>query len=536
MGLPVAAIIAATAPVFGMSWYFDTENWAAGVWNSWAEARTDTWRAAMVEAEHAVADDTTFALTPEGVTPDGDFSFVVIGDTGEGDASQHVLRDRFLDVVQTDPVKFVVLSSDVIYPVGAMKDYEAKFWLPFKGTRKPVYAIPGNHDWYDALEAFNATFLEPDAARAAMRARIEVDNRLTTTTDARVDQLIAEASRLRREDEVPTQFQRAPFFQVQTDRFALIAIDTGVARTVDPLQLAWLARTLNESRGKLTMAVLGHPFYAGGHDTVGDSEAFGALRQLLREHDVRIVMAGDTHDLEYYAEQPGRRVAHGASLRQRRGRRLPELRHGALVAGCAGKPRLGVLPDDGRGRGQNRCDDAVVEMAGLVVDPPVRRVAVLGRVALGHVRRQRRALLPELRGGHRRAVGQPRPAAAPRRARAAALVGSGAVPDGQAARRAGRCGGRVDGGDARGPCGERAGGTDRGGTLRLRPGRRVGLGTSVFTPPIETGSRRARRHNHVRPPGPRSAASRSRGRARPRRPPRPSRRSPSRAPWRRLPA
>ena len=24
---------------------------------------------------------------------------------------------------------------------GAMRDYENKFWLPFKGVRKPVYAI-----------------------------------------------------------------------------------------------------------------------------------------------------------------------------------------------------------------------------------------------------------------------------------------------------------------------------------------------------------------------------------------------------------
>ena len=70
-----------------------------------------------------------------------------------------------------------MISSDVIYPTGAMKDYEAKFWLPLKGTHKPVYAIPGNHDWYDALEAFAATFLEPEAARAAMRARIAADNR-----------------------------------------------------------------------------------------------------------------------------------------------------------------------------------------------------------------------------------------------------------------------------------------------------------------------------------------------------------------------
>ena len=138
-----------------------------------------------------------------------------------------------------------------------------------------------------------------------MRARIEADNGISSTTDAGIEALIAEATRLKREYEVPTQFQRAPFFEIQTDRFALVAVDTGVARTVDPAQLAWLRGALGRARGKFTMAVLGHPFYAGGHDTVGDSEGFAALRRLLREHGVTVVMAGDTHDLEYYAEHAG---------------------------------------------------------------------------------------------------------------------------------------------------------------------------------------------------------------------------------------
>ena len=79
-------------------------------------------------------------------------------------------------------MRFVVLSSDVVYPTGAMKDYESRFWLPFKGVTKPVYAIPGNHDWYDALEGFAATFLGPGAARAAIRARIDVDGGVSSTT------------------------------------------------------------------------------------------------------------------------------------------------------------------------------------------------------------------------------------------------------------------------------------------------------------------------------------------------------------------
>lgn len=306
IGLPLAAIIAATTPVWGMSWYFDTENWAAGIWNSWAEERTDVWREAMVRAvwnpeiEHDPAD--AFAVHPAGIVPGADFSFLVIGDTGEGDASQHSLRAQFLEVVRRDDVKFVVVSSDVVYPTGAMKDYEAKFWLPFMGATKPVFAIPGNHDWYDALDAFVATFYEPEAARAAMRARVDVDSGISSTTEGRIQQLIDTASRLRQEYGVPTQFQQAPFFQFQTETFALFAVDTGVARRVDRLQLRWLQAALASARGKTKMAILGHPLYAGGHYQAEGSPDFEALHALLREHEVAIVMAGDTHDLEFYRE------------------------------------------------------------------------------------------------------------------------------------------------------------------------------------------------------------------------------------------
>jgi uncharacterized membrane protein HdeD (DUF308 family) len=308
-GLPAAAVLAATMPVWGVSWYFDTENYAAGIWNSWAEARTDTWREAMIHAltsreTGAGRSAPTFALHPPGVANGTDFAFLIIGDTGEGDASQHVLRDQLILAAAQTEVQFVIVSSDVVYPIGAMRDYEAKFFLPFKGVTKPVYAIPGNHDWYDALEAFAATFLEPEAARTVMRARVNTDHHLTSTTDARIEELLAEAGRLRREYGVPTGFQLGPFFQFQTDRFALFALDTGVRKRLDPAQLAWLKPALESARGKLKLALLGHPLFACGRYRAAENEEFAALHRLLREHDVRIVMAGDTHDLEYYVERP----------------------------------------------------------------------------------------------------------------------------------------------------------------------------------------------------------------------------------------
>jgi 3',5'-cyclic AMP phosphodiesterase CpdA len=247
-------------------------------------------------------------VTPPGVAGDEPFSFIVIGDTGEGDASQHVLRDQLITAAAHQDVRFVVLSSDVVYPTGAAKDYETKFWLPFKGVSKPVYAIPGNHDWYDALEGFVAAFFEPGAARVAMKARVEADQSLSSTTDGRIESLVAQASALRSFYGVPTGYQQAPFFQVQTDRFALIAVDTGVLKSIDAAQRAWLHRALAAADGKLTMAIVGHPFYAGGVAQDAGHEAFAAIHQLLREHHVAVVMAGDTHDLEYYGEpQPGSR-------------------------------------------------------------------------------------------------------------------------------------------------------------------------------------------------------------------------------------
>ena len=247
IGLPVIAVLIALNPIWGFSWYFNTENWATEVWAKWAAHRTDTWRAQMVQAvreeyrgEH-MHEGHLFQVVPKGIAAGADFSFLVVGDPGEGDASQHVLRDQLILLGQRSEVAFLVVASDVIYPAGAMKDYEVKFYLPFKGFTKPVYAIPGNHDWYDALEGFTANFLEPEAAWAALRARRATDHGLTTTTEIRIQHMIEAAARLREAYGVHTGGQRAPYFEMHAERFVLIAVDTGILRSVDKDQLTGFA-------------------------------------------------------------------------------------------------------------------------------------------------------------------------------------------------------------------------------------------------------------------------------------------------------
>ena len=247
-------------------------------------------------------------MTPAGID-DGDFSFIVIGDPGEGDASQYSLVERYIEIGRRDDIKFLIIASDVVYPAGAMSDYENNFYLPFKGFTKPIHAIPGNHDWFDALEGFNANFLEPKAARAALSARAAADLNLTSTGKRRIEHLLQRAQRLRELYGIDNARQRAPFFELQTADFALLAIDTGIRRTVDDRQRAWIDEALKRASGKFTLAIIGHPKFAAGEDeSAGDAE-FRQLYATLERAGVRVMMAGDTHAFEYYGVEAARRSA-----------------------------------------------------------------------------------------------------------------------------------------------------------------------------------------------------------------------------------
>ncbi len=328
IGLPLIAILVAISPIWGLNYFFNTETWASGIWHQWAAVRTDTWREQMISAlqHHYQAKnipmDSLFRVDPPGVSDSEDFSFIVIGDNGDGSAAQHSLRDQYLLLGQRPDMKFMVISSDVIYPDGAMRDYESNFYLPVKGFTKPVYAIPGNHDWYDALEGFAANFLEADAARTCMLTRLDTDGNRTASGRARVERYIGEAARLRKLFGVKTGLQRGPFFEVQTARFALIAVDTGVLKTVDSAQWDWFKASLERSRGKFRMVILGHPLFTAGHyqgdpdhltgewtpplrspfNERSDTTPFTAIHHLLRKEHVEVVMAGDMHYFEHYQE------------------------------------------------------------------------------------------------------------------------------------------------------------------------------------------------------------------------------------------
>ena len=84
LGLPLTAFFVAINPIWGFTWYFNTESWASGIYQKLTELQVDRWRGAMIDAvtlaygDHA---DELFRVHPTGA--EGiDFSFLVIGDPG----------------------------------------------------------------------------------------------------------------------------------------------------------------------------------------------------------------------------------------------------------------------------------------------------------------------------------------------------------------------------------------------------------------------------------------------------------------------
>lgn len=89
---------------------------------------------------------------------------------------------------------------------------------------------------------------------------------------------------------------------LQSAGFSLIAVDTGILRTLEDKQMQWLEAALQRAGDNSKFVILGHPFYTDGVDQVGDNTAFAAIHDLLHKDQVDVAMAGDTHDFELYRE------------------------------------------------------------------------------------------------------------------------------------------------------------------------------------------------------------------------------------------
>jgi hypothetical protein len=117
----------------------------------------------------------------------GDFWLDYVADTGDGWNPTYAIADALarpeLEVAGADGVleqtragRVLVFGGDEVYPYPTRAEYEMRTETPYKlafaGRARPdVFAIPGNHDWYDSLIAFSRTFCRPERGFATCPTR-----------------------------------------------------------------------------------------------------------------------------------------------------------------------------------------------------------------------------------------------------------------------------------------------------------------------------------------------------------------------------
>ncbi|PZH10089.1 metallophosphoesterase [Streptomyces sp. NTH33] len=292
-----------------LSWLSPRTLWAArnGVVASWFGDPTGRTRARWV-AQRAAAGAPADKVIRRG---DADrFSFMVMGDTGEGGPSQYAVVPGFLEASRG--TSFAVIASDVIYPVGSADDYGPRFFRPYQDYPAPVYAVPGNHDWYEDLGGFMRVFcggappLPPEPGprppgRAWWRAL------LWRRPQAVDEQRFAAARELRSRPEQQA-VQPGPYWAIDAGPVRIVGIDTGLLGTVDAEQGAWLREVSRGPRPKIL--VTGSPLYVDGEHHPCPVEGGGTVDDIVRDPAHRYVAAigGDIHNYQRYPVDVGGRT------------------------------------------------------------------------------------------------------------------------------------------------------------------------------------------------------------------------------------
>jgi hypothetical protein len=108
----------------------------------------------------------------------GDFWLDYVADIGDGWNPTYAIAQAIAaDAQGTEPGKVLVMGGDQVYPYPSREAYARRTETPYKEAfadkaHKPdLFAIPGNHDWFDSLIAFSRLFCRPERGFAGCPTR-----------------------------------------------------------------------------------------------------------------------------------------------------------------------------------------------------------------------------------------------------------------------------------------------------------------------------------------------------------------------------
>lgn len=299
----------------------------AGYWlrpsNLWASRRgflrfdrSNEWRHAFTEADPPPHHRSTpVGDLLDGAEGDG-FRFVIVGDTGEGDRSQHGL----VPVIRGFRPDFLVLNGDVAYPAGRPQDYEEGFFQPYSGLDLPVWAVPGNHEYYSGERG--REFYEIFCTRRWAARWAQAGLRL-----------------------VP---QPGTYWELRSEAagLVLLGVDTGMKADLDGRgrhdpdrrQQFWLRTRLRVATVRGDRVILLFHIPALKREKHERKTHLGTLHQTIAEFPcVRLVVCAHDHNYQQYSPESFERYlreAHGAAA----GRTAPHY----VVAGAGGATLSGT--------------------------------------------------------------------------------------------------------------------------------------------------------------------------------------------------
>jgi Calcineurin-like phosphoesterase len=230
------------------------------------------------------------------------FSCLIAGDTGEGTHPQYAVVPGLLKI--GDGTAFLVVMSDVIYPIGDTNDYVDKFFRPYCDYPGPIYALPGNHDWYDGLGGFMRHFCgaEPlaDTRLPGRGLKARLRDRLWRRPSVLASDTLSRCREFR-----PSTGQQArlpaPYWTIDTEPVRFIGIDTGIIGNLDADQGDWLRRVSQGPKAKILLT--GKPLYVNNKRDPGRIAGRDfTVDDVVRDPACNYVAAigGDIHNYQRY--------------------------------------------------------------------------------------------------------------------------------------------------------------------------------------------------------------------------------------------
>jgi hypothetical protein len=242
----------------------------------------------------------------------GDFWFDFLADTGDGwdstFAMARLVTEPSLQLGQfTLPRgQILIFGGDEVYPTPSRQDYEDRLLGPydeaFEGlstagakNMPDLYAMPGNHDWYDGLSAFLALFCRRRIASSAMAG---ID---------RPGKVIAGR---------PTRQTRSYFALKLPQGWWLWGTDSQIEGYLDQPQVDFFQYVASNwmDPGSKVILCCGTPSwaYADARNPKAKFTTFGYLERLASiadseagkpmGHELKLVLTGDSHHYSRYSE------------------------------------------------------------------------------------------------------------------------------------------------------------------------------------------------------------------------------------------